>query len=101
MKQEGADASSVKLNLTFHYSTETGRYRGGGMPDRRVGSPVTVYAQVRVQCREPKTGQQKVQFSNKTKHFACLGILFIYVFSRLVCLPWPLVGIIYAKFNAV
>ena len=24
MKQEGADASSVKLNLTFHYSTETG-----------------------------------------------------------------------------
>ena len=77
MKQEGADASSVKLNLTFHYSTETGRYRGGGMPDRRVGSPVTVYAQVRVQCREPKTGQQKVQFSNKTKHFACLGILFI------------------------
>ena len=42
------------------------------MPGRRAA----VYA--RVQCREPKTGQQKVQLSWKTKHVAHLGILFIY-----------------------
>ena len=30
------------------------------MPGRRAGSPFAVYA--RVQCREPKTGQEKVQF---------------------------------------
>ena len=30
------------------------------MPGRWAGSPVTVYAQE--QCREPKTGQEKVQF---------------------------------------
>ena len=30
------------------------------MPSRRAGSPIAVYA--RVQCREPKTGQEKVQF---------------------------------------
>ena len=30
------------------------------MPGRRAGSPIVVYA--RVQCREPETGQQKVQF---------------------------------------
>ena len=42
----------------------------------RSGSTVAVYA--RVHCREPKTGQQKVQISSKTKHFANLGLLFIY-----------------------
>ena len=30
------------------------------MPGRRARSPIAVYA--RVQCREPKTGQEKVQF---------------------------------------
>ena len=30
------------------------------MPGRRAGSPIAVYSQV--QCREPKTGQEKVQF---------------------------------------
>ena len=34
------------------------------------GSTVSVYA--RVQCREPKTGHLKVQFSRKTKYFADL-----------------------------
>ena len=47
------------------------------MLGRQAGSPVSVY--VRVQCREPKTGQQKVQLSWKTKHFAHLSILIIYV----------------------
>ena len=31
------------------------------MPGRQAGSPIAVYAGV--QCREPKTGQKKVQFS--------------------------------------
>ena len=36
------------------------QYNGWGMPGWRAGSPVSVY--VRVHCREPKTGQQMVQF---------------------------------------
>ena len=36
------------------------QYDGWGMPGRRAGSPVSVYA--RVHCWEPKTGQNKVQF---------------------------------------
>ena len=47
------------------------------MPGRRAGTSVAVYA--RVQCREPKTGKRKVQFSSKTKHFAHQGILFMYL----------------------
>ena len=43
------------------------------MPGRRAGSDVAVYARL----QEPKTGQQKVQLSSKTKHFAYLGNLFI------------------------
>ena len=41
------------------------------MLGRRAGSTVSVYAQV--QCREPKTGQQKVQFNVKTKYIDDLG----------------------------
>ena len=36
------------------------QYHCWGMPGRQAGSPIAVYA--RVQCREPKTGQKKVQF---------------------------------------
>ena len=36
------------------------QYNGWGMPCWRAGSPIAVYA--REQCREPKTGQKKVQF---------------------------------------
>ena len=36
----------------------------------------------RVQCREPKTGQQNVQLSSKTKHFAHLGMI------NLWCREW-------------
>ena len=39
------------------------------MPGRRAGSGVGKY----------KTGQQKGQMKSKTKHFAHLGMLFIYV----------------------
>ena len=45
-------------------------YGGGVMPGRQAGGLV--------QCREPKTGQQKVQLSSKTEQFAHLGVLFIY-----------------------
>ena len=37
-------------------------------------------------CRDPKTGQQKVQLSSKTKHFAHLGILFIFAFLSQISL---------------
>ena len=51
------------------------------MPGRRAGS-----GDGQVQCREPKTGQQKVQLSSKTKHFAHLGM--IYLFNQMA---WMLV----------
>ena len=38
---------------------------------RQAGSPVSIFVQV--QCRLPKTGQEKVQFSRKTKYSADLG----------------------------
>ena len=38
---------------------------------RQAGSPVSIFVQV--QCRWPKTGQEKVQFSRKTKYSADLG----------------------------
>ena len=47
------------------------------MPASRLGH-LLLYIYAREQCREPKTGQQKVQLSWKTKHVAHLGILFIY-----------------------
>ena len=37
------------------------------------------------ECQEPKTGQQKIQLSWKTKHFAHLGLLFIYGL-QIICL---------------
>ena len=52
-KGEGGGSSSLKLNLTDPCRTR-------GMLGRRAGSTVPVYAQV--QCREHKTGQQKVPF---------------------------------------
>ena len=36
------------------------QYHGWGMPGRRARSPIAFYA--RVQCREPKTGLERVQF---------------------------------------
>ena len=52
-------------------------YGGGVMPGWRAGLGVGKYT---VQCREPKTGHQKVQLYSFTKtiHVAHLCILFIY-----------------------
>ena len=41
--------------------------------------------------REPKTGEQKVQLSSKTNHFAHLGILFIYAADS----AWPVSSAVY------
>ena len=57
--EEGV-ASPLKLNLTDPCRTVRCQYHGWGMPGCRAGSPFAVYAWV--QCREPKTGQKKVQF---------------------------------------
>ena len=48
------------------------------MPGRPAGSPIAVYA--RVQCREPKTGQEKVQllYIAKTIHFSYLPIIYLW-----------------------
>ena len=60
-KRQIADSSSVKLNLTDPYRTVPCQYYIGLRDARsRSGSPIAVYA--RVQCQEPKTGQEKVQF---------------------------------------
>ena len=48
------------------------------MPGLQAGSTVSVYA--RVQCWEPKTGQQKVLLSRKTKYLAHLGVHFYLCF---------------------
>ena len=57
----GGDSSSMsnwtELTPAVYNPCE---YDGWGMPGQRAGSPVSVY--VRVHCREPKTGQQMVQF---------------------------------------
>ena len=56
-KGGGGDAS-IKLNLTDPCCKVPCQYHCLGMLDRQAGSTVSVYA--RVQCRVPKTGQQKV-----------------------------------------
>ena len=52
--------STSKLNLTDTCRTVPCQYHAWGMPGRQTGSPIAENA--RVQCREPKTGPQKVQF---------------------------------------
>ena len=56
----GGDSSSLKVSLTDACRTVPCQYNGWGMPGRWAGSPIAVYT--RVQCREPKTEQEKVQF---------------------------------------
>ena len=58
--REGGVTSSLKLNLTDPCRIVPCWYHCWGMPGQRDGSPFAVYAQM--QCREPKTGQEKVQF---------------------------------------
>ena len=45
------------------------------MPGRRAGSPIAEYA--RVQCREPKTGQEKINYVVKTIGFDHLVIIYL------------------------
>ena len=59
-------------NFPLPYSTVPVPQLSDARPAGWVICYSTVYA--RVQCREPKTGQQKVQLSRKTKYFAHLGI---------------------------
>ena len=70
--------SRIESNFPLPYSTMPVPQFKDARPTGWVTFYSTVYA--RVQRREPKTGQEKVQFSRKTKHFAHLGILFIYVY---------------------
>ena len=46
------------------------------MPGRRAGSPIAVYVQV--QCREPKTGQEKVQFYCKDDWLWPIVIIYLW-----------------------
>ena len=59
------------------------------MPGRRAGSGVGKYILYSVQCREPKTGQQKVQLSSKTKHFSHLGMINLLSTRTLLIPPTP------------
>ena len=66
-KGRGGDASSIKLNLTCRsctlYSTVVEGCQAGGL------------GQLFQYMREyPNTGQQKVQFSWKTKYFSNLAV---------------------------
>ena len=69
---ENIQSVAFFFKITPPYRTVSCQYRCLGMPGRQAGSAVSVHAQV--QCREPKTGQQKVQFSKKMKYFSNLAI---------------------------
>ena len=75
-KREGADASSINLNLTdpvqYRASTTVEGCQAGEM-----GHLLQYYKCASTMPRA-QNRQKKVQLSWKTKHFAHLGILFIY-----------------------
>ena len=51
------------------------------MPGGRAGSPIAVYAQV--QCREPKTGQPKVQlYCEDDSHCQSGYIIYLWIYCR-------------------
>ena len=75
-KRGEGDASSLKLNLTDPCRTVPCQYNGRGMPGRRAGSPIAVYA--RVQCQEPKTGQEKVQFYCEDDSLLLFPIIYLW-----------------------
>ena len=77
-KGRGADATSIKLNQTDPCRTVPCQYHGLEMPGRRAAW-VTCSSICASTIRESKTGQEKVQLSWKTNHFAHQGILFIYI----------------------
>ena len=59
-KCEGATLLPCQIEPNWPLLNHPCQYDGWGMPGRRAVSPVSVYAWAH--CREPKTGQQKVQF---------------------------------------
>ena len=61
-------------------------YGDGVMPAGRAWYWQVLYS---VQCREPKTGQQKVQLSSKTKHFSHLGMINLLSTRTLLIPPTP------------
>ena len=78
----------LNLNSWNPYIHNTARWEQGGGASRpnfplpyctlsvqllREAWPAGWVTYARVQCREPKTGQKKVQLKSKTKHFAHLG----------------------------
>ena len=70
--KEGGDASSVKLNLNFHCRTPLLR-------DFRPAGWVTCMQYMRKYNAEgPKQESKRFNSHVKTKHFAHLGIKFIY-----------------------
>ena len=75
-KKIGGHASSLKLNLTDPWRTVPCQYHGWGMPGRWAVSSIAVYA--RVQCREPKTGQEKGSILLQRRFAFPSFLLFIY-----------------------
>ena len=55
------------------------RYSDGAIPGRRAGSGVGKYCTYYVYNAQNRTGQQKIQLSNKKKHFAHLGMINLYL----------------------
>ena len=65
----GGNASSTAVHLACPYMEMLTVQRS------RDAMPVGRVRCSHVQCREPKTGQQNVQLSSKTKYFAHLGMI--------------------------
>ena len=71
----GWHASSVRVEPTLHGHTVSMTISEKADCTAVERCQADRKGQVLVQCREPKTGQQKVQLSSKTKHFAHLGMI--------------------------
>ena len=71
----GGNASSVRVEPTLHRHTVSMTISEKADCTAVERCQADRKGQVLVQCREPKTGQQKVQLSSKTKHFAHLGMI--------------------------
>ena len=71
----GWHASSVRVEPTLHRHTVSMTISEKADCTAVERCQADRKGQVLVQCREPKTGQQKVQLSSKTKHFAHLGMI--------------------------
>ena len=73
--------SQIEPTVTNPCRTVPCEYHCWGMPGRRAGSPIAEYA--RVQCWEPKTGQQKVRFYCEDDSL-CRSCFIIYLCSTVL-----------------